>query len=588
MCGFVSFFAYRPDAPPIDRAALLRVSQAMAKRGPDGSGDWISADRRAGLAHRRLAILDLSPSGAQPMQSADGRLAISYNGEIYNFRALRAELEARGVRFTSHSDTEVLLHLYRQEGVEMLKRLRGMYAFALWDAEKRSLLLARDPFGIKPLYVADDGRTLKAASQVKALLADGGVDASPEPAGHAGFFLLGHVPEPFTLHRGIRALPPGSWMLAEEGKAPVLHRWFQPGEEMAAAEGRITREGLRDLLMASVEAHLVADVKVGVFLSAGLDSATLASLAAEKAGGRIDTLTLGFSEFAGTPKDEVPLAELMAARLKSSHTTKRVTAQDFAANRERLLADMDQPSIDGVNTWFVAKAAAESGLKVALSGVGGDEMFAGYDTFRDVPALAARLSWAGGFPWLGRLARAATAPWIGRLVSPKAAGLLELGPTLAGAWLLKRGLFMPWELPGLIGRDMAEEGLKSLAPLERLEAAMSGLKAPRDRMAALELGWYMGDQLLRDTDWAGMAHGVEIRTPLVDIELFRALIPFAHVKRDMAMTAKPPLPADILDRPKTGFFVPVADWMAGAGEQGRGLRGWARTVYRNFAAQQAI
>jgi asparagine synthase (glutamine-hydrolysing) len=584
MCGFAAFFAYRPPAPPIDRAALLRVGQAMAKRGPDGSGEWLSADQRVGLAHRRLAILDLSPSGAQPMLSADGRLAISYNGEIYNFRALRAELEAKGVRFASTSDTEVLLHLYRQEGVEMLKRLRGMYAFALWDEGARSLLLARDPFGIKPLYYADDGQTLKAASQVKALLAGGAIDTSPEAAGHAGFFLLGHVPEPFTLYQGIRALPPGSWMLAEEGKAPVLHRWFLPALEMAQSEGRIERDGLRDALIASVEAHLVADVKVGVFLSAGLDSATLAALAAETAADRLDTLTLGFAEFAGTPKDEAPLAELMAARLKSRHTTRRVTAKDFRMHRDALLADMDQPSIDGVNTWFVAKAAAEEGLKVALSGIGGDEMFAGYDTFQDVPALARQWGWAGGMPWLGRLARQLSAPWIGRIVSPKAAGLLELAPSLAGAWLLKRGLFMPWELPGLIGRDMAGEGLSRLAPLETLDAMMNGLKSPRDRMAALELGWYMGDQLLRDTDWAGMAHGVEIRTPLVDIGLFRALIPFAHAKRDMAMTPKPPLPSEILDRPKSGFFVPVADWMEGEGVTGRGLRGWSQAIYQRFTA----
>ena len=193
MCGFAAVLA-RAHAPPVDETALVAVRDAMIARGPDGAGLWIDSDRRIGLAHRRLSILDLSAAGAQPMASADGRLMIAFNGEIYNYPALRAELESQGEIFRSHSDTEVLLILYRRMGRAMLGRLRGMFAFALWDVEKQGLLLARDPFGIKPLYVADDGKTLRVASQVKALLAGGGIDTSPDAAGHAGFFIWGHVP----------------------------------------------------------------------------------------------------------------------------------------------------------------------------------------------------------------------------------------------------------------------------------------------------------------------------------------------------------------------------------------------------------
>jgi asparagine synthase (glutamine-hydrolysing) len=217
MCGIAGIFAYRESAPPVDREELLRIREAMIARGPDGAGLWISPDRRIGLAHRRLSIIDLTDTGAQPMATADGRLRITFNGEIYNNRELKQELEAKGYRFHSNSDTEVLLHLYADRGVDMLHALRGMYAFALWDEQKQGVFLARDPFGIKPLYYADDGRTFRFASQVKALLRGGAIAATPEPAGQVGFFLWGSVPEPFTLHKEVRSLPAGTrlWVGAD-------------------------------------------------------------------------------------------------------------------------------------------------------------------------------------------------------------------------------------------------------------------------------------------------------------------------------------------------------------------------------------
>ena len=210
MCGIAGIYAYRNDALKVDRGELRRIRDHMTARGPDGCGEWFSEDGRVALGHRRLAILDLSERGAQPMVSADGQLIISFNGEIYNYRTLRAQLERKGYGFRSQSDTEVLLHLYAEKGEAMLEELRGMYAFALWDARKQGLLLARDPLGIKPLYYADDGATLQVASQVKALLKGGHIDTTPEPAGHVGFFLWGHVPEPYTFFKGIKALPAGS------------------------------------------------------------------------------------------------------------------------------------------------------------------------------------------------------------------------------------------------------------------------------------------------------------------------------------------------------------------------------------------
>ncbi|MBF0323902.1 MAG: asparagine synthase (glutamine-hydrolyzing) [Alphaproteobacteria bacterium] len=579
MCGLAAILAGTAAAAPLDEAELVRIRDAMIARGPDGHGLWRSDDGCVGLAHRRLAIIDLSPAGAQPMVSACGGYRIVFNGEIYNYRALRAELEGQGATFRSHTDTEVILELYRRHGAAMLGRLRGMFAIALWDEARRGLLLARDPFGIKPLYVADDGKTLRAASQVKALLAGGAIDTAPEPAGHAGFFLWGHVPEPFTLYQAIRAVTPGTWLWAGADGRRDEGRFFDLAATFGAAPASLDLPGaLRD----SVRAHLEADVPVGVFLSSGLDSTTLLALATEAAAAPVTTITLGFDSFAGGAEDEVPLAELAAAAYGADHLTRRVGRDDFAAARPHLLADMDQPTVDGSNTWLVARAARERGLKVALSGLGGDELFGGYDTFRRVPRLVSRLGLAARLPGLGKAARHVLAPWVGQFTSPKAAGILELGGTFGGAYLLRRGLYMPWELAGVLDPDLARAGLERLDPVARLNADLTGIATSAAKVSALETAWYMRNQLLRDSDWAGMAHSLEIRVPLVDVALQAVVAPLigrsgSPTKRLMAAAARPSLPAAILDRPKTGFRVPILEWLGC-----RDLRGWAGTVHGAF------
>ncbi len=585
MCGLAAIFAFASDAPPVAEAELVAMREAMARRGPDGAGLWLSGDGRVGLAHRRLAIIDLSPAAAQPMAftvpgEAAARTHITYNGEIYNFRALRRELEDQGHVFETQSDTEVLLHLYHRYGTDMFSRLRGMYALALWDEARQGLLLARDPFGIKPLYYADDGGILRVASQVKALVA-GGVGTEPSPAGNVGFFLWGSVPEPHTLYRRIHAVEAGSTLWVDSGGVKHLSRFHDVPSVLAEAADGNGDGDLGQALAASVRHHLVADVPVGVFLSAGLDSATLTAHASEVQGASLDTLTLGFEEFRGRPEDEVPLAEAVAAAYGTRHHTEYVAGADFRDHLEGLFAAMDQPTIDGVNVYFVAQAAARAGLKVALSGLGGDELFAGYDTFRQVPALAGRLGRVPGLRTLGRGLRVVAAPLVGHFASPKAAGLLELGTTYGGAYLLRRGLFMPWELPGLLDADMVREGWRALQPLVRLEGCVAGLERPRAKVMALEMCFYMRNQLLRDADWAGMAHSVEIRLPLVDVPLLRqvAAMKTAPGKAELARTPARPLPAAVLERRKTGFGVPLRQWLAGDSGGERGLRGWARRVH---------
>ena len=587
MCGICGAFSHGESAPPVDEGELLRMRERMRSRGPDGAGLWLAPDRRAGLAHRRLSVIDLSAAAAQPMASADGALVVSFNGEIYNHAALRRELEARGRVFRTASDTEVLLHLYAERGPEMVRTLRGMFAFALWDSRERTLLLARDALGIKPLYYADQGGVLRFASQVKALLAGGAVPAAPEPAGAAGFLLWGCVPDPYTLYRGVFALPAGTTLSVRAG-APVgaPRPYFSIRQTLLAAQdagprefGPADRGALAEALADSVCHHLVADVPVGLYLSAGVDSSLLAGLAAPRVGS-LRTLTLGFDEYRGTPDDETPLAREIAAAAGTAHEVHWISPDDFLQVRASVLEAMDQPSTDGVNSWLVSRAAARAGMKVALSGAGGDELFGGYPSFRDVPRMRRWLAPARWVPWIGRLARRVSRPALGRWTSPKYAGLLEYGGSDAGAYLLRRALWMPWELQEVLDPASVQAGLERLATLEALQGTLQGLHSSRARVTALESAWYLRHQLLRDMDWAGMAHGVEVRVPLVDAVLLERMAPWLvgprpPTKADAAEATLAPLRERTLARPKTGFSVPVREWI---GEPSRGLRGWAREV----------
>src|SRR6516164_8133759 len=610
MCGVSGIFAYHSAAGAPDAAELLATRDAMRARGPDGSGIWWSADRRCGLGHRRLSILDLSDRASQPMVSAGGKLVITFNGEIYNYHALRKELEAAGVLFRTNSDTEALLHLYARDGAAMVHRLRGMFAFAIWDETRRELFLARDPYGIKPLYTANDGWTFRFASQVKALLAGGRVSRDAEPAGIAGFHLFGSVPEPFTLYRDIRALPAGHTQRVDAGGA----RQPVPFTKLAAilAEGAAhpapvaeLRERLRAAALDSVRAHLLADVEVGIFLSAGVDSGALLGLMRDANQRETRAITLGFEEFCGTAEDEVPLAAQVAECYGARHVMRRVSEREFRKDLPAIIEAMDQPSIDGVNTWFVAKAAKEAGLKVALSGLGGDELLAGYPSFTDLPRWRRAFGPIAAVPGLGRGARSlirTLVPGFARQ-TPKALGLLEYARSWAGAYLLRRGLFLPYELNEVMDPDLVREGLSRLKPLRRLAENLSPDPGSNNgRVCVLESGHYMRNQLLRDADWAGMAHGVEIRVPLVDTTLLEMLAPaipsLAPQARKEALAKAPtiPLPTEVVARAKTGFAVPTGAWMnagndrvgtaaGGRPMEARGLisRRWSGTVLHGFA-----
>ena len=595
MCGIAGFFAFGKVRP--DEKTVAAVFDAIRERGPDASGRWSDPEASVLLLHRRLSIRDLSESGAQPMFSTGGRYAIVFNGEIYNDAELRARVPE--YRFAGTSDTECILALYEAYGPEMLPMLRGMYAFAIWDTVEKSLFLARDPYGIKPLYVTRTQDGIWFASQVKALLPVPGVDLSPSPAGHAGFFLWGSVPEPHTLYRGIHSLRAGHSMWLQAGSDRVrvrqfasLAKSFAAGAEQA---GDVTQsamqEEMREALYESIRMHFLSDVPVAVFLSAGLDSSTILGIASDTLPAeQLHALTLGFDVYEHTANSETEEASLIAKHYGIPHRVQVVSAADFAAVADPFLQSMDQPTIDAINTYFVAKMAREAGFKVALSGVGGDELFGGYNSFQQIPRL---LGWGSKLAppqALGVLFRKLSQPLFTRLTSPKYAGVLEYSRSIQDIYLLRRGLYMPWELPEVLDADLALAGLAELGEdeYEQKEFALVKGSSPYAQVAYLESTRYLRNQLLRDSDWAGMAHSVEIRTPLVDFSLLQRLAGFiasAHPpgKQRMAATPAVALPQQILERKKTGFTVPVRDWLVASQPQKpeRGLRSWAKFVYQS-------
>ena len=569
VCGFIA--AFGKGKIVLDSTALRCAMERMRRRGPDDEGTWHGEG--VVLGHRRLAILDLDPRAAQPMQSSCGRFVIAFNGEVYNFRALRRDLEARGVVFRTTSDTEVILALFAAEGEAMLPKLHGMFALAIWDCITRRAFIARDPYGIKPLYLTVASGTVLVASQVKALMATGRVSCEPDPRGQAGFWMLGSVPEPYTWFRGIRALPAGHCAWIEEGRLGPTRCWYDIGEAWRSVGGLNTAEEdaveqVRAALQESVARHLVADVPVGVFLSGGVDSGALAGLMVEAGALELEGVTITYDEFAGRHEDEAPVAARLAAHYGIRHTVRRVTRDEFLGDLPRILSAMDQPSIDGINTWYASKAAAERGLKVVVSGVGGDELFQGYPSCRQLPRLVAAWAPLSRVPGAMRLANAAARLQAQRSDNGRWKYAPQWARTIAGAWWLRRSVCSPDELVALMGPELAAMALRDFE-VNHWVQTMTGPLPDNSRLALgqIESMSYLRNQLLRDSDWASMDHSVELRTPLVDAFLLQQVQPWLQSfsdwpnKKLLTEALTNPLPHSIVNRKKTGFGIPVNSWL---------------------------
>lgn len=577
MCGIAGIIPHPNQPLPDLRQRLARMAGAMRHRGPDDEGLWLLPDGQAGLANRRLAIRDLSPAGHMPMVTEDGRVAITYNGEIFNAEALRAELQALGYPFRSHSDTEVILRGYQAWGAAVVPRLRGQFALAVVDARtgQGQLLLARDHLGIKPLYVARTAAALVFASELKALLASGLVSREIAPAGLVGYLLFGSVPNPLTIYREVTALEPATQLqmaLADPAGVRSHTYWQLPGDEVMPAAGyEETVAEARRRLLEAVRIRLVSDVPLGAFLSGGLDSSAVVAAMRAATDGPIRTCAMLFEEAAYS---EAPYAQAVAEQFGAEHFARVITAADVRREFGAILQALDQPSIDGVNSYFVSQTARQAGLTVALSGLGGDELFGGYpNTFGQVPQMARALRLAQALPGGPTLARSL----LGGPKWTRVRDALQEPASLATAYLTRRGLFSPSEVQALVSPALWQAARPAL-DLPQHVAARAGADVARSAspfnwISRAELRTYTHHQLLRDTDVMSMAHSLEVRVPLLDVRLVEWVLRLpAGVKTNHATGPKPlllqaigpDLPALVRQRQdKQGFTFPLALWLGG-------------------------
>jgi asparagine synthase (glutamine-hydrolysing) len=556
------------------------MREAMAHRGPDDAGLFLAPDCRVGLANCRLAIRDLSPAGHMPMATADGVLQITHNGEIYNADELRAELEACGHTFRSRSDTEVILQGYAAWGAAVVERLRGMFAFAVLDRRGGTtphVFLARDRFGIKPLYYARTPEAFVFASEIKALLASGLLSREISTPGLVGYLMLGSVPSPHTIYRDIRALEPATTLSIDvEAPAgqPLARRYWQAPEPSREPLSRaLAAEKVQAALTDAVRSHLVSDVPVGAFLSGGLDSSAVVALMRQATTGPIRTCSLVFEE---AEYNEAPFARAMAEVMGTEHYERVVTAADVVAELPRIFQVMDQPSIDGLNSYFVSKTAREAGLTVALSGLGGDELFGGYlNTFRGVPRVLQAVRWAQTVPGGAGILGAGIGTFTAQARWGKVRDALARPPSAASAYLACRGLFSPSEVQALVTPDLWRVAVEAFDAVRHIADRAGGSESASDLfswVSRAELGTYTRDQLVRDTDLMSMAHSLEVRVPLLDDRLVEMTLwlPDAVKKnggrpKSLLVAAVGGLlpPAVCKRRDKQGFVLPFGTWLRG-------------------------
>ena len=617
MCGIAGAIRQIPrddrsTARPASRkvASLVeKISAAQRHRGPDGSGLWQSAAQEVVFGHRRLAILDLSDAGAQPMVDVDSGCAVAFNGEVYNFLDLRRELQALGETFRSSCDTEVILKAYKRWGLDAVRRLRGIFALALWDPRTRAVHLVRDPMGIKPLYwttieEAETGEEVVLfASEVRALLASGAVARRLEPAAVASYLWHGFVVGPASIVEGVHLLPAAS-ILTIEAAAPGLRNRRTTREywRLPAATSETTVDDVRAELRDTVAMQLAADVPLGVFLSGGVDSSAVAALARDAGAGDVHTFTIGFEEAA---YDETRFAREVADAVRSRHTSSVLTEQAFQAQMPQALGALDQPTFDGINSYFVSRAAREAGMTVALAGTGGDEIFGGYPSFVDIPRLLGAGAWLR-FADEGGLARRAFAgtvtlgarvasglSWDVFKVAPpqtrwgKVADVARAATDALSLYQVSYALFTR-ETQSVLAAERVRQAQRRQEhglPTEVAAAWRNRIDGsdPRQAVSVLELSSFIGERLLRDTDAASMAVGLEVRVPLLDHVLAEKAAGLEPTRR-FSPPGKKQLLRDLVgerlgkalfDRPKSGFVLPIDAWAR------RGLQPQMESVFRD-------
>ncbi|MGE3777339.1 MAG: asparagine synthase (glutamine-hydrolyzing), partial [Pirellulaceae bacterium] len=577
MCGIAGILRTDSDSPaPAD--VLSRMLQTIFHRGPDDEGVLLDGELAMGM--RRLSIIDLA-EGRQPMFDESGRFGVIFNGEIYNYRELRQELAGRGHQLRTHSDTEVIVHLYEERGAECLEQLRGMFAFAIWDKQSRELFLARDRLGVKPLYYAEHDGALLFASEIKALLQYPTLRPGMDLQALSDYLALKYVPAPRTLFAGIRSLPPGTFLRMRQGKIEQRRYWnLSFAKPSVCPSDEESEERLLELLRESVRLRLRSDVPFGAFLSGGVDSSLIVALMREQMTEPVRAFSVGFA--GGSEQDELPFARQVAARFGCEHHTLTITAADWLQHAEQVLWHLDQPIADQatVATFLVARLARQH-VKMVLTGEGGDELFAGY-------ARYAGEQFSPWFRWLppgmGSLLRRGTAylPGLRR-------GKIAIQALTQADEATRFAHWFPMFTDEARSELFGARGVEAVVPAASVfsaELARCDATAPLDRMLHVDTSLWLPDYLLLRGDKLTMAHSLEARVPLLDHRLveFAARLPVDAKLRGrtrkylLKRVASRFLPAEIVHRRKQGFPIPIDRW----------LRREARPLMRDLLAPDVL
>jgi asparagine synthase (glutamine-hydrolysing) len=563
VCGIAGIATTHPDQSL--RAAADRMAVSMKHRGPDSQG--VEEFPSCLLVNARLSIIDLSDRGRMPMSSPDGQVWITYNGETYNAAELRTELEQRGHAFRTTSDTEVVLHLYQEFGERCVGKLRGMFAFAIWDLRERKLVLARDRLGIKPLYLYDSDGRLVFASELKTLLASGLVPRQLDPAGLRAFLQLGHIPPPWSAIRGVTPLAPGHIGVWQDGKWRTEPYWSLTPDSAASRPLGHVAEELSEVLVDAMRNHLVSDVPVLIFLSGGTDSACLGALARAAGAQNLSAMTVGFGE---SEFDESELTRRTADSLEIPLEVVKLDARRVEMDLDHAIWALDEPSVDGLNSYWISKLGAEAGFKVALSGQGGDELFGGYES----------LAWFERFNKVARWARTLPANPFGRLLDQdafpfrwrKISYLIGADDPFVAAQLAVKVLFLDRDVSRLMSPSFARNGHDAEAREHLTYWSRQVEKEDlRERLAFMDIHTHLEPRLLRDLDAMSMAHSIEVRPVFLDHRVVEFLLPVPssiriQQKRLLLEAAKrfipPALLADLVSRRKRTFTFPFQRWLS--------------------------
>ena len=599
MCGISGIYNYS-DKNISSKPVIEKILKLQSKRGPDDSGTWVSKCNKIFFGHNRLSIIDLSKNAKQPFLSNDKNYVIIFNGEMYNFKKIKKELIEKKINFKSNSDTEVIIEAYKYWGLNFLKKLRGMFAFALWDLVKKKLILARDPFGIKPLYYSNKNGVFYFASQAKSLLTIDDISSNKSEAGILSYYLWGNISEPLTLYKDIKSIEKGTYKIINEDGIEENYQYANLKESILNAEPinfikKTDAIGyLKDIIEETVKYHQVSDIPVTFLLSAGIDSSVILASIKEEDKKNCSALTLDFNY--NGKSNETTLSKKTAAKNNIDHKIERIDVEEINNLSEQFYMNMDLPTNDGFNNFLVSYFAKKNKSKVIISGIGGDELFFGYSSFSRIPKINNLLKFVPKNNLINNFFKSNVQNILKKHhLNTKYSGIFEYGRNLDTAFLLQRSLFLPNEIKEMLSPEIFKLGFDQLNVFENINSDVKGFEQKKLSIMYLEIKYYLCSKILRDSDWTSMSHSIEMRMPFVDWFFFQKLLPLLKSninigKKNLLDCVKNKIPNELYNRKKTGFGIPHKSYFEKLSnsktEYSHPIKDWSIFSYKKFLGNE--